>query len=60
MTGQDVTECTGGIGGVDEDGLDACYQTLCDPRLNGSQALELAFLAADLIRDRRAVPMAAE
>jgi len=33
---------------------------LCDPRLNGSQALELAFLAADLIRDRRAVPMAAE
>ena len=60
MTGKDVTECTGGIGGVDEAGLDACYQTVCDPRLNGSQALELAFLAADLIRDRRAVPMAAE
>jgi 3-deoxy-7-phosphoheptulonate synthase len=60
MTGKDVTECTGGIGGVDEAALETRYQTLCDPRLNGTQALELAFLAADLIRQRRPVPMAAE
>jgi len=60
MTGKDVTECTGGASGVDEAGLDARYLTLCDPRLNGTQALELAFLVADLIRERRQVPMAAE
>ena len=60
MTGQDVTECTGGAHGVDEAELEARYQTLCDPRLNGSQALELAFLAADLIRGQREVATAAE
>ena len=60
MTGKDVTECTGGAGGVDEAGLDVRYHTLCDPRLNGTQALELAFLTADLIRQRRRLPMAAE
>jgi 3-deoxy-7-phosphoheptulonate synthase len=60
MTGKDVTECTGGAAGLDEADLAARYQTLCDPRLNGTQALELAFLVADLIRQRRAIPLAAE
>ena len=60
MTGKDVTECIGGAQGVDERDLAARYHTLCDPRLNGSQALELAFLMADLIRDRHRTPLAAE
>jgi len=53
MTGKDVTECTGGAVQITEPDLDRCYQTLCDPRLNGNQALELAFLAADTIRSAR-------
>jgi 3-deoxy-7-phosphoheptulonate synthase len=62
MTGKDVTECTGGAEGLDDAGLEARYHTLCDPRLNGSQALELAFLVADNMRQSRtgALPMAAE
>ena len=62
MTGKDVTECTGGAEGLDDAGLEARYHTLCDPRLNGSQALELAFLVADTMRQARGVslPMAAE
>ncbi len=62
MTGKDVTECTGGAEGLDDAGLEARYHTLCDPRLNGSQALELAFLVADTMRETRrgALPMAAE
>lgn len=63
MTGKDVTECTGGGQGIADDGLSARYHTLCDPRLNGTQALELAFLAADAVRRRQApvpLPMAAE
>ena len=62
MTGKDVTECTGGAEGLDDAGLEARYHTLCDPRLNGSQALELAFLVADMMRETRrgALPMAAE
>ena len=59
MTGKDVTECTGGAEGLDDAGLDARYHTLCDPRLNGSQSLELAFLVADMMRRER-LPMAAE
>ncbi|MAI58533.1 MAG: 3-deoxy-7-phosphoheptulonate synthase class II [Rhodobacteraceae bacterium] len=47
MTGQDVTECTGGIGAVSEGDLSQRYHTACDPRLNASQSLELAFLVAD-------------
>ena len=47
MTGQDVTECTGGIGAVSECDLSQRYHTACDPRLNASQSLELAFLVAD-------------
>ena len=53
MTGQDVTECTGGIGAVSDEDLSKRYHTACDPRLNASQSLELAFLVADeLVRLR--------
>ncbi|MEL6375423.1 MAG: 3-deoxy-7-phosphoheptulonate synthase class II, partial [Pseudomonadota bacterium] len=53
MTGQDVTECTGGAKAISEDDLSARYHTHCDPRLNANQALELAFLVAErLKRDR--------
>ncbi|WP_422028733.1 class II 3-deoxy-7-phosphoheptulonate synthase [Roseovarius sp.] len=47
MTGQDVTECTGGVRAVMEEDLSDRYHTACDPRLNASQALELAFLVAE-------------
>jgi 3-deoxy-7-phosphoheptulonate synthase len=47
MTGQDVTECTGGVRAVTEEDLSARYHTACDPRLNASQSLELAFLVAE-------------
>ncbi|MEM6389869.1 MAG: 3-deoxy-7-phosphoheptulonate synthase class II [Pseudomonadota bacterium] len=47
MTGQDVTECTGGVRAVTEEDLSSRYHTACDPRLNASQALELAFLVAE-------------
>jgi 3-deoxy-7-phosphoheptulonate synthase len=63
MTGQDVTECTGGGQAIGENGLEERYETLCDPRLNGAQALEMAFMVADLLRQRRrgpALPLAAE
>lgn len=46
MTGQDVTECIGGAQQIVEDDLSSRYHTHCDPRLNASQALELAFLLA--------------
>ena len=47
LTGQDVTECTGGAYRITEDVLSKRYHTHCDPRLNASQGLELAFLIAD-------------
>ncbi len=47
MTGQDVTECTGGVRAVSEEDLSHRYHTACDPRLNASQSLELAFLVAE-------------
>jgi 3-deoxy-7-phosphoheptulonate synthase len=53
MTGQDVTECTGGAQGLTEAGLTARYRSACDPRLNGSQSLELAFLLAAMLKARR-------
>ncbi|HVZ68385.1 MAG TPA: 3-deoxy-7-phosphoheptulonate synthase class II [Rhizomicrobium sp.] len=53
MTGQDVTECLGGAQGLKEIDLADRYQTACDPRLNASQALELAFLMAEGIRAER-------
>ena len=53
MTGQNVTECTGGARAVGEDELSDRYHTHCDPRLNADQALELAFLLAERLRDLR-------
>ncbi|MDD3288446.1 MAG: 3-deoxy-7-phosphoheptulonate synthase class II [Alphaproteobacteria bacterium] len=53
MTGQEVTECTGGAAALTEKDLDDCYNTHCDPRLNASQALELAFLVADHLKSER-------
>ena len=50
MTGQDVTECTGGAQKISEKELSNRYRTHCDPRLNASQALELAFLISDEIK----------
>ncbi len=50
MTGKDVTECTGGVSAVKDEDLRDRYHTACDPRLNASQALELAFLVADEIQ----------
>jgi len=55
MTGKDVTECTGGAHAITEENLRDRYHTHCDPRLNADQALELAFLVAELLkRDRLA------
>jgi 3-deoxy-7-phosphoheptulonate synthase len=53
MTGKDVTECTGGAQQIDETALADRYHTHCDPRLNGSQALELAFLVAEELKQER-------
>ena len=53
MTGQDVTECTGGAYQISESDLAKRYQTQCDPRLNADQVLELAFLVAETLRDAR-------
>jgi 3-deoxy-7-phosphoheptulonate synthase len=50
FTGEDVTECLGGSEAVLEDQLDHRYETLCDPRLNARQALDLAFRVAELMR----------
>lgn len=50
MTGQDVTECLGGAQAISELNLADRYHTHCDPRLNGSQALELAFLIAEMLK----------
>lgn len=54
MTGQDVTECIGGAKAVTEDALADRYHTHCDPRLNATQALELAFLIAEQLKAERA------
>jgi len=53
MTGQNVTECTGGARRVSEGDLADRYHTHCDPRLNSEQALELAFLVAEKLKDER-------
>ncbi len=53
LTGQDVTECTGGTVAIDEGQLSDRYHTHCDPRLNASQALELAFLVAEHLGAKR-------
>jgi 3-deoxy-7-phosphoheptulonate synthase len=53
MTGQDVTECLGGAHRITEAGLADAYNTFCDPRLNAEQSLELAFLLAAELKQRR-------
>lgn len=54
MTGADVTECTGGVRAVTDEDLSSRYHTACDPRLNASQSLELAFLVAEELSALRA------
>jgi 3-deoxy-7-phosphoheptulonate synthase len=53
MTGQQVTECLGGAAALKEEDLSSRYHTHCDPRLNGQQALDLAFLIAEKLRGAR-------
>jgi 3-deoxy-7-phosphoheptulonate synthase len=54
MTGQNVTECTGGARAISEADLNDRYHTVCDPRLNAEQAIDLAFLLAELLKKERA------
>ena len=53
LTGNDVTECTGGAQGLAESDLSTAYETYCDPRLNYAQSLEMAFLIARRLQGRR-------
>jgi 3-deoxy-7-phosphoheptulonate synthase len=53
MTGKDVTECVGGAEAITEAALSHRYDTLCDPRLNARQSLELAFLLAEMLKEAR-------
>ncbi|MDA0787282.1 MAG: 3-deoxy-7-phosphoheptulonate synthase, partial [Proteobacteria bacterium] len=53
MTGQDVTECIGGAQEITEEGLSDRYHTHCDPRLNASQSIELAFQIAERLKRQR-------
>jgi 3-deoxy-7-phosphoheptulonate synthase len=53
LTGADVTECIGGGEALDEAGLQHRYESVCDPRLNRAQSLELAFLVAEMLRARK-------
>ncbi|RMF08357.1 MAG: 3-deoxy-7-phosphoheptulonate synthase class II, partial [Alphaproteobacteria bacterium] len=53
MTGQNVTECTGGAEEITDEKLADRYHTHCDPRLNASQSLELAFLIAEGLKAER-------
>ena len=50
LTGSAVTECIGGASGITEQDLQSCYETVCDPRLNAEQSLEMAFLIARMLR----------
>jgi choline dehydrogenase-like flavoprotein len=52
LTGDDVTECVGGGEQISHEDLASRYESACDPRLNHSQSLELAFLVAEMLRDR--------
>jgi 3-deoxy-7-phosphoheptulonate synthase len=52
LTGDDVTECVGGGEKISHEDLATRYETACDPRLNHTQSLELAFLVAEMLRDR--------
>jgi 3-deoxy-7-phosphoheptulonate synthase len=54
MTGNDVTECTGGARAITDAELNDRYHTFCDPRLNAEQSIDLAFLLAELLKKERA------
>jgi 3-deoxy-7-phosphoheptulonate synthase len=58
LTGQNVTECTGGAQAITDENLSDRYHTHCDPRLNATQALEMAFMLADEMRHLRTNPNA--
>jgi 3-deoxy-7-phosphoheptulonate synthase len=60
MTGQNVTECTGGVREISDQDLNDRYHTVCDPRLNAEQAIDLAFLLADLLKKERAAKVPAQ
>jgi 3-deoxy-7-phosphoheptulonate synthase len=53
MTGQNVTECTGGARAITDADLNDRYHTVCDPRLNAEQSIDLAFLLAELLKKER-------
>jgi 3-deoxy-7-phosphoheptulonate synthase len=53
LTGQNVTECTGGARAITDEDLNDRYHTVCDPRLNAEQSIDLAFLLADLLKTER-------
>ena len=53
MTGKNVTECIGGARAISEADLRDRYHTYCDPRLNAEQAIEVAFLVAELLKAER-------
>ena len=54
MTGQNVTECTGGARAISDADLNDRYHTFCDPRLNAEQSIDMAFLLAELLKKERA------
>jgi 3-deoxy-7-phosphoheptulonate synthase len=54
MTGKDVTECIGGARAITEEDLNDRYHTVCDPRLNAEQSIDMAFLIAELLKQQRA------
>ncbi len=51
LTGENVTECLGGVEAVSQGDLDTRYETVCDPRLNARQSIDLAFRVADMVRN---------
>jgi 3-deoxy-7-phosphoheptulonate synthase len=55
MTGNNVTECTGGARAISAEDLNDRYHTFCDPRLNAEQSIDLAFLLAELLKEERAL-----
>ena len=54
MTGKDVTECIGGARAITDEDLNDRYHTVCDPRLNAEQSIDMAFLIAELLKQQRA------
>ena len=52
LTGENVTECLGGINNIQDEDLDYKYETTCDPRLNNEQSLEIAFLISKLLKNK--------